>query len=82
MTLDKTLSYSSMATWICVLMGFLVNPIFFLIGLVFFMIAGGVWSYTSNRSIGEKILWIGVPIVALFFLGFTLMVLPEDREDD
>ena len=75
----------ALGTWIAIALGFFVNPAFFLLGLLLFVVAAGAW---TGYAIQEKVHWQTialvwlVPIGMITFLGFALMFLPQLPSED
>ena len=74
------MGYLAIATWVCLALGFLVDPTFFLLGLVAFISAAGWWtSLAVNEGVDWKTIAItwGVPTILFLGFGFAFMYLPQ-----
>jgi hypothetical protein len=74
------MGYLAIATWVCLALGFLVDPTFFLLGLVAFIGAAGWWtSLALQENVDAKTIAItwGVPVILFLAFGFAFMYLPQ-----
>ena len=86
MAVMPTWRWLVISTWVFIILGF-INPVFFLIGIVAFLIAMCIWTYKAIDqrvdAITITLIWF-VPVVMITFLGFggtILPTLPEERDN-
>jgi len=68
------------STWICIALGFFVDPTFFLLGAIIFLIVA-IWWTTLAVIQGDNwknifITW-AVPLILFLAFGFAFMYLPD-----
>ena len=72
--------FGVLSTWLFLGLGFLIDPSFFALGFMVFVVVGILWTVQAIR---DKVplhtfLWVwGLPIVMISVLGFAVMWLPE-----
>ena len=82
------MGYLAIATWVCLGLGFLIDPTFFLLGAIAFLGAASWWTALAvQENVDVKTIFIvwGVPIILLLVFGFAFMWLPQlpsEREED
>jgi nucleoside recognition membrane protein YjiH len=83
----KLMNYAAIGTWIAIALGFLVNPMFFVIGLALFVVAAIMWTAQAfEQGVNpHQILTVwAIPLGMMFVLGFAVMflpTLPSEKED-
>ena len=78
------MNYLAIGTWICIGLGFLVNPIFFIIGLVLFVIVATMWTFQAIQARTPFLTIVGVwaiPIFCALIFGFAFMYLPSTTNE-
>jgi len=75
-------------TWVCIALGFFVNPAFFLLGVIIFLIVAVWWTVLAlKQKMDWKTIFIvwSIPIILFLAFGFAIMylpLLPEERKTD
>lgn len=74
------MSMAAWGTWICLALGFTIDPTFFLIGAALFLVAATIWTVTAVQV--GTVNWATIitvwalPIVLFSFFGFAFMYMP------
>ena len=69
MKLSDAQNWMVIITWISIIVGFLLNPAWFGVGIFFFVLAMIVWSYRAYKSGYDRVNMLGVwliPTVMVF----------------
>ena len=79
----NTMTYFVLSTWVFALLGWFVNPLFFVAGMTAFIIAAIIWTVgaVKNKASPATIAMVwGIPIVMGLLLGVALMWLPPTEQ--
>ena len=76
-------------TWVCIALGFFVNPAFFLLGVIIFLLVAVWWTVLAlKQKMDWKTIFIvwAIPIILFLAFGFAVMFFPplsgEKMTDD
>ena len=82
-SLSDLQGYLAITTWVALILGFAVNPAFFLLGMIAFLGAAGLWTVETikNKVSIWTIVWVwAIPVVLITFFGWAIMILPNTEE--
>ena len=74
---------SALTTWVSLLLGFVLSPAFFLVGIAAFMVALLLWTVLAIQDeeyIKAALVW-GVGVAMIVLLGFAFVWLPSLKSD-
>ena len=73
----KLMDYAVISTWVFAGLGFFINPAFFLVGMLMFLIVASYWTvralYEGMGVLNVIGAW-AIPVLMVMFLGFAVML--------